>query len=132
MDHFIEGAKRMRRCRLEFAAAAILVASGFLCYELRPFLPYPNNYVARLRYLDGWMSRGYYGFNCAAFISNAHGERYLTEREMWAGAHQKLVLVTQFADRYHVDESAMQPGDIAVFQGPTTFPFIGRGLHVAA
>ena len=122
----------MRRCRLAFAVAAILVAAVFLSYELRPFLPYPNNYVTRLRYLDGWMSRGYYGFNCAAFLSNAHGERYLTEREMWAGAHQKLALITQFADRYHVDESAIEPGDIAVFQGPDKFPYIGRGLHVAA
>jgi hypothetical protein len=122
----------MRRYRVEFAVAAILVAAGFLCYALRPFLPYPNNCVTRLRFLDGWMSRGYYGFNCAALLSNAHGERYFTERQMWAGANKKLSLVTQFADRYHVDESAIQPGDIAVFQGPETFPFLGRGLHVAA
>jgi hypothetical protein len=85
----------------------------------------------RLQYLDGWMSRGYYGLNCAALLSNAHGERYLTEREMWAGAQGKLALVAEYEDRHHVAESKIEPGDIAVFQGPTRPPYIGRGLHVA-
>jgi hypothetical protein len=128
----IEARKRMKSCRLGFAVAAILIAAAFLSYELRAFLPYPNNYVTRLRYLDGWISRGYYGFNCAALLSNAHGERYLTEREMWAGARGKLALVAEYVDRHHVAESEIEPGDIAVFQGPTTRPYIGRGLHVAA
>lgn len=121
----------MKRCRLGFAVAAILVSAGSLCYELRAFLPYPTDYVMRLQYLDGWMSQGYYGFNCAALLSNAHGERYLTEREMWAGAKGKLLLVAEYEDRHHVAESEIEPGDIAVFQGPTSFPYLGRGLHVA-
>jgi len=108
------------------------MALGFLCYEMRPFLPYPNDYVTRLSYLNGWMSRGYYGFNCAAFLSNAHGERYYSEREIWSGAHGKLALVAELADRYHVDESQLEPGDIAVFQGPERPPYLGRGLHAAA
>jgi len=112
--------------------SAILYSSASICFELRPFLPYPSNYVLRLRYLDGWFSYGYYGFNCAAFISNAHGERYFTEREMWAGANGKLILIEEFSDRYHIQESRIRPGDIAVFQGPTTPPYIGHGLHVAA
>jgi hypothetical protein len=122
----------MKVCRLAFAVAAILFAAGVITYELRAFLPYPNNYVMRLQYLDGWMSRGYYGFNCGAFLSNAHGERYYTEREMWAGAHGNLALVTEYEDRHALNESEIKPGDIAVFQGPTTRPYIGRGLHVAA
>jgi hypothetical protein len=86
----------------------------------------------RLQYLDGWMSRGYYGFNCAAFLSNAHGERYYTEREMWAGARGKLALIAEYENRHAVNEAEIKPGDIAVFQGPASFPYIGRGLHVAA
>ena len=92
------------------AVAPTLILLGILFYELRPFLPYPRDYLVRLQYLDGWTSRGYYGFNCAAFLSNAHGELYFTEREMWSGAHGRLALVTEFADRYHLDESQIRPG----------------------
>jgi hypothetical protein len=112
--------------------ALYVTITAALMFEARAFLPYPNDYVTRLQYLTGWASRGHYGFNCSALITNAHGDSYLTEREFWTGAHGRVSLVAEFADRYQIDEQQLHAGDVAVFQGPTASPYLGRGLHVAA
>lgn len=110
----------------------VLAASFTLFHKARAFVPYPSNYVTRLRWLNGWPSRGYYGFNCSGFLSNAHNEHYLSERELYAGGYGKLLLIDEAADLHHIDETRLQPGDIAAFQGPTTPPYLGRGIHAAA
>jgi hypothetical protein len=110
----------------------ILAASFALVYGTRAFIPYPSNYMVRLRWLKGWQSKGYYGFNCSGFLTNAHNERYLSERELYAGGHGRLLLVDELSDIRQIDESKLQPGDIAAFQGPTVPPYLGRGVHAAA
>lgn len=113
----------------------LTIVAGAFCsisYSVRAFLPYPTNYVMRLKYLNGWQSRGYYGFNCSALATNAHGEVYRTERELYAGDYGKLELVAQLANRDSLkDFQGLQPGDLAVFQGPNQMPYLGRGIHVA-
>jgi hypothetical protein len=87
----------------------ILAASFTVLHETRAFVPYPSTYVTRLRWLNGWPSRGYYGFNCSGFLSNAHNERYFSERELNASAYGNLLLIDETADLNHVDESRLQP-----------------------
>lgn len=106
---------------------AILAACSAIAFNVRAFLPYPTNYITRLVWLNGWSSRGYYAFNCSGFISNAHGEAFMSEREMFAAKSAKLRIVAEFADRSQIDESKLQAGDVAAFAGPE-----GLGLHVAA
>jgi hypothetical protein len=109
-----------------------LTIFGAAFYKVRAFVPYPNDYVTRLRWLNNWSSRGRYGFNCASLISNAHDEQYLNEREIYAGANGRLSLIAEVESISKIDESKLQPGDVAAFQGPTKAPFSGHGFHVAA
>lgn len=119
--------------RRRILAIALLIAAAFFFeYSVRAFCPYPTNYTMRLRWLDNWSSRGYYGFNCSGFITNAHNEVYLNERQIYAGADGKLDLIYEAEDIKYVDESMLIPGDVAAFQGPAYKPFLGMGLHVAA
>lgn len=106
---------------------AILAAFSAIVFNVRAFLPYPTNYIVRLKWLNGWTSRGYYAFNCSGFISNAHNEGFLSEQEFYAAKSEKLRIVAELSDRYHIDESKLQPGDIAAFRGTSDF----EGLHVA-
>lgn len=104
----------------------ILLAALACSWDVRAFSPYPTNYLSRLRFLQGWSSRGFYAFNCSGFISNAHGSRYYSEREMFAGTPDlKIRLV--LPSRWALDESKLKPGDVAAFAGPS-----GGGQHVAA
>lgn len=110
------------------ATVLVLVAMALGAYNFRAFLPFPGTYVEQLQYLKGWSANGFYAFNCSGFISRAHGEEFMTEREMYRdGAGGKLAIITEFASREAVDESVLQPGDVAAFAGPD-----GVGLHVAA
>lgn len=42
----------------------------------KAYSPYPVNYLARLRMLDGWDATAGDGLNCSGFISNAHGVHF--------------------------------------------------------
>jgi cell wall-associated NlpC family hydrolase len=106
--------------------SVIVCAAISIAHSTRAFIPGPS-YVLRLRLLNGWSSRGYYGFNCSGLIANAHGEHFQNERQMYAG-NAKLHMIKDFSDRYHVDEAQLQPGDVAAYQGPAGF----NGMHVAA
>jgi hypothetical protein len=106
----------------------ILASITSVGYSTRAFMPTPGGYLARLEMLRGWSSRGYYAFNCSGLLTNAHGEEFLTERQMYAG-EGNLEIIAEFRDRGEINEAELEPGDIAAFQGPN--PQIG-GLHVAA
>jgi len=99
-----------------------------IAYSTRAFIPTPGGYLARLEVLKGWSSRGYYAFNCSGFLTNAHGEAFLTERQMYAG-EGNLEIVAELRDRNAIDEAVLRPGDIAAFQGSN--PRF-QGAHVAA
>lgn len=111
------------------AAAAVLLVSALILgfYNFRAFAPV-GSYTTRLALLNGWSSQGYYGFNCAGFIANAHGSAYMSERDMYAGGKGQMHLVASFASRYTVDESKLQVGDVAAYRGQ----YDGfEGQHVA-
>ena len=116
----------MKYTKQLLVAVVMIIAAGSVAHSSMAFLPGPT-YVMRLRLMNGWASRGYYGFNCSGYLSNAHGEHFMNERQMYAG-NAKLHMVKDFSDRYHVNESELQVGDIGAFQGPAGFV----GLHVAA
>lgn len=109
-------------------ALVILASLTSVAYSTRAFIPTPGGYLARLEVLNGWSSRGYYAFNCSGFLTNAHGEAFMTEQEMYAG-EGNLEIVAELRDRYEIDETVLRPGDIAAFQGSNPH-FLGA--HVAA
>lgn len=109
------------------AAAGLLVSALLLgAYNFRAFVP-AGSYTARLVLLQGWSSQGYYGFNCAGFITNAHSSAYMSERAMYAGGKGQMHLVAEFASRYTLDETKLQVGDVAAYRGRYSF----EGQHVA-
>jgi hypothetical protein len=117
---------RLSKCRAPLAA--ILLALVSITYSTRAFLPYPCNYLTRLAFLNGWSSQGYYAFNCSGLLTNAHGEPFMTERQMYAG-EGNLDIVADFPSRADIVEERLHPGDMAAFEGSD--PAV-EGLHVAA
>lgn len=101
-------------------------------YSTRAMLPSPGGYVTRLQWLEGWTSRGYYGFNCSGYLTNAAGQPFEQSYDIYEGKGN-LDFVTEFSGRYTLDESMLQPGDVAAFQGPVGH-VLGQsyGVHVAA
>lgn len=104
----------------------ILIAVFSVGYNLRAFSPYPSNYLTRLNFLKGWSSKGFYAHNCSGFIADAHGEQWMSERDMYA-VRGNLRMVQDLSGKNAITEQGLHPGDIAAFAGPQ-----GVGLHVAA
>lgn len=119
-------ANTKRTTKITLLAALILSAVAMIAFQTRAFLPTAGSYATRLQLLKGWSSQGYYGFNCSGFLSRAHGEAYRSEQAMFRGGNG-LTIVSDLDSRNQIDESKLQPGDIAAFGGPQ-----GIGLHVAA
>jgi hypothetical protein len=111
----------------------IVSASMTLVYDLRADLPYPGNYITRLLWLDGWSTKGSIGLNCSGYLTNASGAGFMEADEMYAGGHRQLEIIAELPDRFAIDETQLQTGDIAAFRGSGTFhghPL--EGVHVAA
>lgn len=103
-----------------------VVAFCIASYNLRAFVP-SSGYVARLTWLQGWKGTGYYGFNCSGYLANAHGETFISESDFFSG-DSRTVRLFSYSNRNAIDESKIEPGDIAAYQGPAPF----QGVHVAA
>ncbi len=116
------------------AVLLVIIATGLgLVYDLRGILPSPGNYVTRLLWLDGWSTKGSIGLNCSGFVANAKRERFLDADEMYAGGNGELLILAELPDRYAIDESTLETGDIVAFRGSGYYD--GRpleGVHVAA
>ncbi len=104
------------------------IAIGTTCYNLRAFLPLVGDYPTSLTELNGWSSLGYYGLNCTAFVALAHGEHFVNIDKLYAVPNNTL-LIYELPNRYSINESRLQPGDLAVFRGPYSDRV---GLHVTA
>ena len=109
------------------ATALLVIAIYISIYSFRGFLPTFGSYPDRLRWLAGWPSRGYYGFNCSGLIAYAHGNDWTSEREMWNGNHGEFTLIESFSSVNAIDTNDLRAGDIAVFGGKD-----GVGIHVVA
>lgn len=104
----------------------ITIALAVCLWNVRAFSPTSPDYLTRLHLLQGWSSVGYYAFNCSGLISSAHGSKFYSEKEMFAGTDELKVFATVSAYTV-IDESKLSPGDVAAFAGPH-----GNGQHVAA
>jgi hypothetical protein len=95
---------------------AIILCSAFaLVYQLRATILFPMSNVQRLQWLNG-----YSGLDCVSFLVVAHGDtHHMPSAEEWykSGDSKDFRVVTVFQDRQHIDESQLQPGDIAAFVG---------------
>lgn len=102
-----------------------IFASLTFTYRLRATLPIPMSYVHRLEYLNG-----YAGFDCTTFLCVAHGTTtdYPKGEDFYRSTVSRFFkVVAVFPDVAHIDESKLQPGDVAAFLGND-----GRGRHVVA
>lgn len=95
----------------------------------KAYSPYPVSYLSRLRMLGGWNTEYGDGLNCSGFISNAHGVAFRKSYDFYSNRYEDMTLVADLPTVRAVDESLLQPGDVAAFEG-------GRpgfhGIHVAA
>lgn len=95
----------------------------------KAYSPYPVNYLARLRMLDGWDATAGDGLNCSGFISNAHGVHFRKSYDYYTNRFNDLTLLSDVESIHAVDESQLQPGDVAAFEGDQLKI---KGVHVAA
>lgn len=126
--------------RTRFAAllALVVLALGVFvarqteayAWFYRAYIPFPRNYVERLKFLRFWNSVTGDGLNCSGFLANAHGESFRTSYDFYYNEHQDLILLEELNSRDQINESQLQPGDFAAFEGPDFAP--RRGIHVAA
>lgn len=97
------------------ALSLIIVAAIFsFCFQLRATVLLPMTNVQRLE----WMN-GYVGLDCTGFLTVAHGLRQVPDYPEWySEANPKhFIVVAEYASRRDIDESKLQPGDIAAFVG---------------
>ncbi len=93
-------------------------------YRSRATILLPMSDVARMEWLDG-----YVGLDCTGFLTVAHGDAsYLPSGAEWYRDAEPVSfnVVSVYESRADVDESKLEPGDIAAFTGPD-----GLGKHVA-
>lgn len=95
----------------------------------KAYSPYPMNYVARLKMLEGWSAAKGDGLNCSGFISNAHGVRFRRSYDFYSNRYNDMTLITEVSSVRGVDETLLQPGDVAAFEGEIKNI---KGSHVAA
>ena len=109
---------------------AMAEAKQYLYTYYRAYSPFPVDYLARLKMLWAWNSSVGNGLNCSGFICNAHSEPFRTSHDFYFNRKKDLILLAEVADRSHIDESKLQPGDIAAFEGLPSGP--KPGVHVTA
>ena len=126
------------RARLTVLLCAFVLALGVLvardttayAWYYRAYIPFPRNYIERLRFLRHWNSVKGDGLNCSGFLANAHSEKFRTSYDFYENTQQDLILLQELESRDQIDESRLRPGDIGAFEGPK---FRQRdGIHVAA
>lgn len=125
---------------LILSAAVVLVgqAPRFTCAfqsalptweNWKAYSPYPMNYVARLKMLEGWNAEVGDGLNCSGFVSNAHGVSFRKSYDFYSNAYGDMTLLAEVASVRAINETQLQPGDVAAFEGQ----LVGKkGAHVAA
>jgi hypothetical protein len=106
-------------------AVVLLFSSLFIfAHRTRSTTILPMSNVTRLEWLNGFE-----GLDCTSFLIIAHGDRQFIDGDEWYrnANPKKFAVVRTFASRDDIDESQLQPGDIAAFVGRD-----GKGRHVAA
>jgi hypothetical protein len=101
----------------------------------KAYSPFPIDYTSRLRMLAGWNTEVGDGLNCSGFLSNAHGERFRSSQDFFANRFNDLDLLNETTLR-SIDESRLQPGDVAAFEGAKSgshvAAYLGRGVWIDA
>ena len=84
-----------------------------------------DDYIDRLVDLAG---TPYSQLNCSAYICNAKGHKPCSALAMYSGCDGALEIVAEYADRSMIDQTQLQPGDIADFNGVHVAAYIGGGV----
>ncbi len=104
----------MKRRLLTLLLLLMPIALFSCCYRLRATILLPMSDTVRAK----WMN-GYSGLDCTSFVTVVHGLRHVPEFHEWYSEAnpQHFTVVATYATRYDIDESKLQPGDIAAFVG---------------
>lgn len=105
------------------------VLSPFNWFE-RPDRPLPAAYVDRLVALEGHRSSMDVSFNCAAYICFAHSTPYCDAGAMYVGACTGQKIVANYWNTSDLDESKLEPGDIAAWHGVHVAAYLGNGRWI--
>lgn len=119
-------------------AALLAIFSHTTLGILKVVCPYPRDYVKRLQWLKGAPTEGIIPIDCGGFIANAKGIRapwgavsyFDLPRSMGASKGKPTsprLLVTTYASKADINESALLPGDMAQFTDDN-----GEAVHVIA
>lgn len=100
--------------KIAFLLCVCFAALFVTAYRLRATILLPMSNVQRLKWLDG-----YIGLDCTGFLTVAHGLRQVPDYPEWYSSPnpEHFVVVATFASIRDIDESKLQPGDIAAIVG---------------
>ena len=87
--------------------------------------PRRDNYVDRLVDMAG---APYSELTCSAYICKAKRLAPCSALSMYSGCDGKLEIVAQYPDRSMIDQTLLQPGDVADFNGIHVAAYIGGGV----
>jgi|HubBroStandDraft_6_1064221.scaffolds.fasta_scaffold1070298_1 hypothetical protein len=87
--------------------------------------PRRDKYVDRLVDMAG---TPYSEMTCSAYICTAKRHAPCSALSMYSGCDGTLEIVAQYADRSMIDQTLLQPGDIADFNGVHVAAYIGGGV----
>ena len=115
----------MRKIAIAATVTWIAVVLGIAAWIPRAPRSLPYGYVDRLIALEGHRSSMDASFNCATYICFAHSTPYCNAAAMFAGACRDQKIIADYWNTSDLDESTLEPGDVAAWHGVHVAAYLG-------